>query len=765
MKTRSGSRRLSRTGLDKISFGAGNGVLLFLALMGGVFAFCSAYRLEVERGLLFAFCAAMSLVSVTIWSMPKGRWTALLGALAVMAGAVWRLWADLVPAGLLFWKRIQAALAVETGAGVSFSAGVADRSVTAAVLLLTALLALVLGWAVAAGGCWYAVLGLTLLPVLPAMMAGILPDWWALMAAGTSWCTLLFTSLYRREDRRGLGRARWLSLSASCLLLAALTVLLPREGYQRPQWAVDSRNWLVETVGPHLAAYVDWEIPGLDGSGGPSEPAETEKTASAVAAVEGVLAGSGAGPVDLTAAGPRRYTGRTVLQVQGEETGRVYLRGASAAVYTGTSWQMLDAAEYADLRGGYFDEGAEYVRLYPLLYPAQTTPEAETLVMTVRHTSQSLGVVYSPYQLVWQEPEGLSMAEDIAVVRSAFLREYQVSYRPAALGEGDFTPLTGDWSEAEGEYSGFVVRNYLEVPRETAELLSPLLADLDRQAITWPAGLLEQYQQRVATALRAASLLSSLAVYDLNTPAMDPDGDFVEHFLTQGRGYCMHFATAGTLLLRLSGIPARYVSGYVADLDSSGAADVPDSAAHAWVEIYLDGYGWYPVEMTPAAYAGEDGEIPQAEPLPDRERPENVPAEAQDQLEQPDQTEMPPASAETERLDLGWLGWICLALLICALPFAARWTALALRRRRTAWPDTGRSAVAAYGYYQRLRRWGGGEQPELEELARKARFSQHTLTEEERTAAWTCAREAARQLESGLPQWKRLALCYLLLLL
>ena len=50
----------------------------------------------------------------------------------------------------------------------------------------------------------------------------------------------------------------------------------------------------------------------------------------------------------------------------------------------------------------------------------------------------------------------------------------------------------------------------------------------------------------------------------------------------------MTSALAGALVWFFSsrGLPGEEVS-------------VPDSAAHAWVEIYLDGYGWYPVEVTP----------------------------------------------------------------------------------------------------------------------------------------------------------------------
>ncbi len=112
--------------------------------------------------------------------------------------------------------------------------------------------------------------------------------------------------------------------------------------------------------------------------------------------------------------------------------------------------------------------------------------------------------------------------------------------------------------------------------------------------------------------------------YTLSPGETPDDWDVVEYFLVENKkGYCTHFASAGVLLLRSLGVPARYVGGYVIDSDvkrmsagkgkvqvkengNTSSLEIPfdtvvldDGQAHAWVEIYLDGYGWYPVEMTP----------------------------------------------------------------------------------------------------------------------------------------------------------------------
>lgn len=133
-----------------------------------------------------------------------------------------------------------------------------------------------------------------------------------------------------------------------------------------------------------------------------------------------------------------------------------------------------------------------------------------------------------------------------------------------------------------------------------------------------------------------AEIVQKLAAYYQDNipytyqPGITPYGqDFVSYFLKKNRrGYCAHFASAATLLLRNCGIPARYVEGYAIDPEDIGEngkiltdqkvsdyyqgyreltdtgvvqVDVTDANAHAWVEIYDHHKGWYVVDITPAS--------------------------------------------------------------------------------------------------------------------------------------------------------------------
>lgn len=89
--------------------------------------------------------------------------------------------------------------------------------------------------------------------------------------------------------------------------------------------------------------------------------------------------------------------------------------------------------------------------------------------------------------------------------------------------------------------------------------------------------------------------------YTLKPPLLgqDPVDDFL--FSTR-RGFCEHYASAFTNLMRAAGIPARVVTGYQGGERNGigGYYLVRQSDAHAWSEVWLAGEGWRRVDPTAA---------------------------------------------------------------------------------------------------------------------------------------------------------------------
>ena len=93
----------------------------------------------------------------------------------------------------------------------------------------------------------------------------------------------------------------------------------------------------------------------------------------------------------------------------------------------------------------------------------------------------------------------------------------------------------------------------------------------------------------------------------MSTPA--GMADIADRFLFEtGAGYCVHYTSSMVMLLRLSGIPARAVSGYryVYPFKKADAYEVSGNCAHIWPEAYIRGVGWVPFEPTGAYRTAEE---------------------------------------------------------------------------------------------------------------------------------------------------------------
>ncbi|MFM7674589.1 MAG: transglutaminaseTgpA domain-containing protein [Synechococcus sp.] len=88
------------------------------------------------------------------------------------------------------------------------------------------------------------------------------------------------------------------------------------------------------------------------------------------------------------------------------------------------------------------------------------------------------------------------------------------------------------------------------------------------------------------------------------TPGTLPERAGLDAFLFERQeGFCGHYASTFTALMRAADVPARVVSGYrggtwVQPLGSEPYLDIRQAEAHAWSEVWLDGRGWVRVDPT-----------------------------------------------------------------------------------------------------------------------------------------------------------------------
>ena len=96
---------------------------------------------------------------------------------------------------------------------------------------------------------------------------------------------------------------------------------------------------------------------------------------------------------------------------------------------------------------------------------------------------------------------------------------------------------------------------------------------------------------------------SEVFYYTLTPPALGAQP--ADEFLFEAReGFCEHYASAFTVLMRAAGIPARVVTGYQGgELNSTRLGEyfiILQSDAHAWTEVWFEDEGWVRVDPTAA---------------------------------------------------------------------------------------------------------------------------------------------------------------------
>ncbi|MFM1885033.1 MAG: hypothetical protein RL026_190 [Pseudomonadota bacterium] len=104
----------------------------------------------------------------------------------------------------------------------------------------------------------------------------------------------------------------------------------------------------------------------------------------------------------------------------------------------------------------------------------------------------------------------------------------------------------------------------------------------------------QDFVRRVLLHFRDSGLRYTLAPETLGRDAVD------DLLFSTREGFCGHFASAFTVLMRAGGVPARVVTGYQGGdwNDTGGYLVVRQSDAHAWVEVWLEGRGWQRVDPT-----------------------------------------------------------------------------------------------------------------------------------------------------------------------
>lgn len=264
-----------------------------------------------------------------------------------------------------------------------------------------------------------------------------------------------------------------------------------------------------------------------------------------------------------------------------------YLRGMAYDVFDGKLWRMsqpkktktrlAQAGHIIDLSSDFhsFYRKIRYKNLMQIIYVEE---EGSNLVVYANIPYQ----IYFPATSVDIDNYGgircpAGMQKDLVYTVSSHIPifNYQILRQ---LPEEDEHPQE------------IIPDSYLQTPQSLAPEVNTLANEIAEQG------------NNFVRAERLCRYLQTHYKYDLEVTPAPVHLDTVSHFLLHSKtGFCEHFASALAIMCRTQNIPARLVTGYAPGQFNpfTGFWDVRLNDAHSWVEVFVPGAGWVPLDATP----------------------------------------------------------------------------------------------------------------------------------------------------------------------
>jgi len=380
---------------------------------------------------------------------------------------------------------------------------------------------------------------------------------------------------------------------------------------------------------------------------------------------------------------------RVTVDSKPEET--IYLKGFVGSIYEDGGWKnsyetTFDAAAMnwnTDGSPRLYVQNLPFLRTsYALSQTGSTDPDmakalggltASPVSMQVERLNANDKYTYVPYGVYLNDyytvnaGDGYIDGQDGADDKYLFYSRKDMDSVLSAWNSIDDTSNVMD--RVEESYRAYCEVNCLDIPdlgldqirTETEDSASDNhwkgQADID-DISSWIRGFLEENYS-----------------YEKN-PQSAPDGeDELAYFLLDSRkGNSVQFASAAVVLYRMFGIPARYVVGYelpagmfTAQPDGTYNVTADGGSSQAWAEIYVNGIGWVPEDMTPGIVGtydetGAGGELIEDNPVYNKE------TDSVDTSEDGNTDSMP---AHMRNISVGqivmYVGWILVILIVISL--------------------------------------------------------------------------------------------------
>lgn len=279
--------------------------------------------------------------------------------------------------------------------------------------------------------------------------------------------------------------------------------------------------------------------------------------------------------------GPVNLSNQKIMTLFADDT--TYLRGNIKQVYRGNYWDSItEPSETYRLREDFSGLSKEQQRSF----------YRETNIAITNHefASRTLFSPYMPISVDFQGNHWVEVNNDYSMILSSGVYNYE-SYFVKALKPLPYGILrTLDIDSKIEDIPNLEL--YVQIPENK-------ISDRTRNLVK---DIVKEKESDFEKAKAIEGYLRNNYKYNLNVGNIPEGHEFIDYFLFEEKeGYCTYYATSMAIMLRLEGIPSRYVEGYLANEPvEKGKYEIKHSDAHAWVEAFIEPVGWMVFEPTSA---------------------------------------------------------------------------------------------------------------------------------------------------------------------
>lgn len=549
-------------------------VAVSLVLTAVFSAYFSVFAVNIQLYQIILLMGIVALIMVfLLWNGKKPKRNAMIALIASLgfAGVYWKQ----IYEGMIFYVDSYVVLKNKYD-GINSSI-LHDEPAISSILIATGVIGIVISFilvVVLKAGKGITCLVLVMMcPVYLAGTVGKIPDTWMcfwMIAAGCGYVVVYHQNKDKPPMRELFAAAGMLLILLSCSTASKQMIIKYKENHQAEYQNIRQ-------------ALIQLQETGMDG---------IKRTALENFNGGRNFAGGGLNEGGLSGLSSAEISGETAMEItvtkRPEDT--IYLKAFVGSFYTGKEWEKLGTLEFAKVIspiGGAKDRRNLMSEPYRRIAEGNHSVKGQQIELRLKAASSKFA--YTPYYA--NITKGNSVYLD-AFVEGDGKKQRQYTYYPVEEANRISSTSLAQSSELWKEYQEFVKKTYVEEYTQLEELRKFCNTLNKNSSATVGSGIDQMFNRYLR--------------YSRKPGEMPKNKDFIEGFLFEKKvGFCVHFASAATVIYQMCGIPARYVEGYTVSPgqftlqeDGTYKAFITDEKAHAWCEVFDNELGWQVREHT-----------------------------------------------------------------------------------------------------------------------------------------------------------------------